>query len=276
MSTEKQQTVGTVVALWRYPVKSMQGEELNAIRITERGLVGDRVYALIDGETGKIVSAKNPKKWPHLFDFRAAFVEPPEGCGPVLPARITFPDGTAVTSTAPELNSMLSQGLGREVALESLPPKEPRLEEYWPDLEELDQRDTVTDEPMPPGSFFDGAPVHLLTTAALDRLREAYSDGRFEVRRFRPNIVIRPDADTSGFVENEWVGRTLAIGEEVRLCIERPCPRCVMTTLPQSDLPADTGILRAAARTNQGHVGVYATVVHGGTIRRGDSVRIEG
>ena len=275
MTDARQGTVGTVVALWRYPVKSMQGEELNAARMTERGLVGDRVYALVDRETGKIVSAKNPKKWAQMFDFRAAFVEAPEGCGPLPPVQITLPDGTCVTSTATELNSVLSQVLGREVVLESLPPKKPQLEEYWPDLEELDQRDTVTDEPMPPGSFFDGAPVHLLTTAALDRLRAAYSDGRFEVRRFRPNIVIRPAAGPPSFVENEWVGWTLVIGEEVRLRIERPCPRCVMTTLAQSDLPADTGILRTAAQTNQGHVGVYATVVHGGVIRRGDAVCIE-
>ncbi len=68
---------GTVVSLWRYPVKSMLGEELNSSYVTERGLIGDRAYALIDQKTGKVASAKNPRKWGKLFDFRAAFIEDP-------------------------------------------------------------------------------------------------------------------------------------------------------------------------------------------------------
>ena len=76
------------------------------------------------------------------------------------------------------------------------------------------------------------------------------------------------------FIENVWVGHTLALGDQVRLRITGPCPRCVMTTLPQGDLPADPGILRTAAQHNQASVGVYASVVHGGTVRRGDAVRL--
>ena len=109
----------------------------------------------------------------------------------------------------------------------------------------------------------------------MDRLRELNPQGRFEVRRFRPNIVVAPDAGARGFVENDWIGHTLAIGSEVRISITGPCPRCVMTTLPQGDLPKDPGILRTAARHNQVHVGVYGTVLKGGTLRRGDLVRIE-
>ena len=142
-------------------------------------------------------------------------------------------------------------------------------------MEGLDHRDAVTDESMPPGTFFDLAPIHLLTTATLDRLRALYPQGRFEVRRFRPNIVVALEGERQEFVENGWVGRTLRLGSEVRLRITRPCGRCVMTTLPQSDLPHDPGILRTAVRNNQGHVGVYATVLQGGTIRRGDAVRLE-
>jgi uncharacterized protein YcbX len=127
---------------------------------------------------------------------------------------------------------------------------------------------------MPLGTFFDLAAVHLLTTATIDRLRELYPQGRFEARRFRPNIVVEP-AGEKGFVENAWIGHTLAIGSEVRLSVTGPCPRCVMTTLPQGDLPKDPGILRTAAQHNQVHVGVYASVLRGGTIRRGDTVRVE-
>lgn len=127
---------------------------------------------------------------------------------------------------------------------------------------------------MPPGTFFDLAIVHLLTTATIDRLRALYPQGRFEARRFRPNIVVATGPDHQGFVENDWIGHKLAIGDQVRLQITGPCPRCVMTTLAQGDLPSDPGILRTAARHNQVNVGVYADVIADGTIRRGDRVTL--
>ena len=140
-------------------------------------------------------------------------------------------------------------------------------------MEGLDHRDAVTDFALPEGTFFDCAVVHVLTIATLDRLRELYPQGRFEVRRFRPNIVLKPASGERTFVENAWVGHTLAIGDEVRVSITGPCARCVMTTLPQGDLPRDPGILRTAAQHNKVQVGVYAAVLRGGTIRRGDPVR---
>ncbi len=142
-------------------------------------------------------------------------------------------------------------------------------------MDGLDHRETVTDEEMPSETFFDLAVIHMLTTATIDRLRELYPAGRFEVRRFRPNIVVEPAAGETTFVENSWIGRTLILGDEVRLSISGPCPRCVMTTLPQGDLPKDVGILRTAAQHNQANVGVYATVLQGGMVRRGDPVRFQ-
>lgn len=147
-------------------------------------------------------------------------------------------------------------------------------EEYWPDMEGLDHRDTVTEWELPAGTFFDLAVIHVLTTATIDRLRALYPQGRFEVRRFRPNIVVATAPEAQGFVENDWIGHSVAIGDGVRLRVTGPCPRCVMTTLPQGDLPKDAGILRAVAQHNQANVGVYADVVAGGTVRRGDSVTI--
>jgi uncharacterized protein YcbX len=114
-----------------------------------------------------------------------------------------------------------------------------------------------------------------LTTATLDRLRDAYSQGRFEAHRFRPNIVARADNGEKDFVENVWIGIELAIGDTVRLSVTGPCPRCVMTTLPQGDLPMDVGILRAAAQHNQANVGIYASVKQGGKVRLGDSISLE-
>jgi uncharacterized protein YcbX len=282
METEPSQSpvaqadTGSVVALWRYPVKSMMGEELNASEVTERGLVADRQFALRDRETGKIVGAKNPRKWGNFFDYRAAFVEPPQS-GSTMPAvRITLPDGTIATSGEDDLEETLSRALGHEVTFEEANPRVEggKAEEYWPDMEGLDYRDTVTDFDLPEGSFFDLAVVHLLTTATLDRLRGLYPEGRIEVRRFRPNIVVATRPEEQGFVENDWIDRTISIGDEVRLRVSGPCPRCVMITLAQGDLPKDSGILRTAAQNNHANVGVYADVVKGGTVRRGDRVTV--
>ena len=212
----------------------------------------------------------------NFFDFRAAYVEPPEAGSELPPVRLTLPDGTLVTSDQPDLPRILSEALGREVAFARAggngDASGATAEEYWPDMEGLDYRDTVTEWELPTGTFFDLAVVHVLTTATLDRLRELYPERRFEVRRFRPNIVVA--SDESGFVENDWIGHMIAIGDEVRLRITGPCPRCVMTTLPQGDLPKDPGILRAAAQNNEANVGAYADVVEGGAIRRGDTVAI--
>jgi MOSC domain-containing protein len=271
-------TQGSVASLWRYPVKSMLGEELSAIEVTERGLLGDRAYALVDSADGKAATAKTPRKWPTLFGFRAIVMEPRQpGDGPPS-VRITLPDGTTATSQQTDLDQVLSRALGRTVTLNAAGPSHAgtvNAEEYWPDMEGLEHRDTVTDFTLPEGTFFDCAVVHVLTTATRDRLHQLYPQGRFEVARFRPNIVVAPAPGEKDFVENAWVGHTLAIGESVRLNVTGPCIRCVMTTLPQGDLPRDPGILRTAAQHNKVSVGVYATVERGGTVHRGDAVRLE-
>ena len=274
MSNAAQIELGSVVSLWRYPVKSMMGEELNATEVTERGLLGDRAYALVDSSDGKVATAKNPRKWPRLFDFRANFIEPARAAAKVPPVRIALPDGTTVTSDQDDLNQILSKAVNREVKLRAAQRGEVNAEEYWPDMEGLDHRDTITDFTLPEGTFFDCASVHLLTTATLDRLRELYPKGNFAVRRFRPNIVVEPASGESSFVENAWIGHMLAIGNEVRLSITGPCGRCVMTTLAQGELPKDSGILRTAVQHNRGNVGLYAAVVSGGTIRRGDRLKL--
>jgi uncharacterized protein len=272
---EARAPVGSVVSLWRYPVKSMMGEGLNASCVTDRGLLGDRAYALVDEATGKVASAKNPRKWGKLFDFRASFVEPPKIGESMPPVRIVLPDGRSTSSDQPKVDACLSQALDARIRLVAASLEKPSYEEYWPDIEGRANRERVTDELMPPQTFFDAATVHVLTTATLDRLRQLYPEGRFEARRFRPNIVVEPFPAMKDFVENGWVGRTLHIGDEVRLKITRPCTRCVMTTLAQGDLPQDLGILRTAARFNNVIVGVYASVEQGGNLKRGDSVWVE-
>ena len=272
-----QQNVGSVISLWRYPVKSMMGEELNASEVTAGGLLGDRAYALVDSSDGKIASAKNPRKWPGLFSFRAALTDVPRRDEKVPPVQIVLPDGSVVHSGQPDVHKKISDTLKRGVELRAASPelRASTVEEYWLDMEGFDHRDTVTDFVMPAGGFFDGEVLHILTTATLDRLRMSYPEGRFETRRFRPNIVVQTPPGERDFVENAWVGRTVAIGDSVRLGIKRNCFRCVMTTLPQGDLPQDPGILRTVAQHNRAATGVYASVLQSGKIYRGDSVRLE-
>lgn len=269
--------LGTVAAIFRYPVKSMLGEDLDAAAIDEDGLIGDRAYALIDGADGKIVSAKNPRKWPRLFEFSAAFDGTPSSGVVLPPVRITLPDGSQVLNSQPDVNQVLSQALGREVTLRARDhaPHAPRGEEYWADLEGFRERDTVTEFSLRAGTFFDAGVIHVLTTSTLNRLGSFYPQGVFDPRRFRPNIVVRSSDDSAGFIERELLERTLAIGEEVRLHITKRCSRCVMTTLAQHELHNDTGILRTVAQQNEAVVGVYATVVRGGTVRSGSTISVE-
>jgi uncharacterized protein YcbX len=251
----------------------MMGEEINASAVTPMGLFGDRAYALRDADTGKIVSAKNPKKWPNLFSYRATYLSPPDATQPLPPVRVTLPDGTTAVSSSDDFAPTVSGALGRPVTLLSSAPPDGQLEEYWPVTDFLPHQDAVTDEAMPSGTFFDLAILHLLTTSTIDALRKNYPEGRFEPRRFRPNLIINTDGQT-GFVENEWIGKTLAIGDQVKIQITGPCPRCVMTTLPQGDLPKDPGILKTAARFNEVRIGVYASVVQTGVIHIGDKVLV--
>ena len=286
-----QSQAGVVASLWRYPVKSMRGEELGRTLVGERGLLGDRAYALVDSSDGKVATAKNPRKWPNLFAFHATLVPRAgkgEGGDPDGHSlRIVLPDGQVVTGEQSDVDERLSEALNRTVTLAATEQGRPapgrtsistawsgKSDMYWPDIEGLPYREAVTDFDLPAGTFFDCATVHLLTTATLARLRHSYPEGRFEIPRFRPNIVVEPVSDEGTFIENSWVGRTVEIGSEVRLAVTGQCGRCVMTTLPQGDLPEDRGILRTIVRQNHGRIGVYAAVLRGGTIHRGDQVRV--
>jgi uncharacterized protein YcbX len=275
---------GSVRSVWRYPVKSMLGEELEACEVTERGFRGDRAFALVDTEDGKVASAKNPRKWARLFECRATFSD--DGSE----VRITLPDGATVSARDPAAADILSVVLGRKTTLRQSVTGPPVIEELW--LDGAPDGRAVTDETIargsPAGTFFDYAVVHLVTTGTLARLSEFYPQGRFDVRRFRPNLVVSTPDGEAEFVENGWTGKTVAIGDSVRLAVTDPCARCVMTTLAQEDLPTDPEILRTAARHNSlvggegrgpnggyaASVGVYARVLSGGTVRRGDPVRV--
>lgn len=266
--------VGEVISLRRYPVKSMKGEELAAARVGMQGIVGDRHFAFRDVETGKIVSAKYPAKWGKIFDLPVSWIRSPEESKePVV--RFQLPGGEWRRSDDPSAAEPLSALFGRKVTLLSSAIDGACLEEYWPDIEGLAHREATTDEKMPAGTFFDAAPIHLITTATLRALRELYPEGLFEARRFRPNFLIALPDGERGFVENLWIGKRLRIGDSLRLEVTMGCGRCVMTTLAQGDLPQDPGILKTAARHNRAEVGVYAKVLSEGRVWRGAPVVIE-
>ncbi len=275
--------LGLVAGIHRYPVKSMAGEALGAARVLAgHGVQGDRAFAVIDGETGRVASAKHPRRWGGLLEYTAQFAAPlvdEQRDGPVV---ITAPDGRTARSDG-EADDLLSSALGRAVRLSARPPAQALYDEARPGAD--DSRGEPLAVGAGTGTFFDFAPVHLVTTASLTRLRELRPGSQFEVARFRPNLVIDTGAAV-GFVEHAWLGQVIAVGDEVRLCVTFPCPRCVMVTLAQGSLPADAAVLRTAAEHNPqffallakrvAAVGVYATIVRGGTVRAGDAVRLEG
>ncbi|MEL6931154.1 MAG: MOSC domain-containing protein [Cyanobacteria bacterium J06600_6] len=271
----KRTLVGNLESLWRYPVKSMQGEELGASEIGTKGLLGDRTYALWDVKTERIASAKNPHKWSSLLNCHAALERSPKVGQPTPRVNISLPNGVTATSEQHNINTLLSNWIEREVTLLSTVPKTPYLEQYWPDIEGTAYQDTVTQLFMPTGTFFDSCSIHAITTATLDRLQELYADGDFAPRRFRPNLLINTQSAQADFVENDWVGHILSIGKSVRLKIDTACPRCVVTTLAQKGLTQDLTILKTAAQYNKVIAGIRLSVIQGGTIYQNDSVWLE-
>lgn len=263
--------LGTVSALARFPVKGMQGEHLNSALVTGGGIVGDRAYALADAD-GKIGTPKLPRKWPGLLQSRARYLAQPDAHR-VPPAEITLPDGERLMTDDPEAAARLTRMVGRPVSLITEKPAGLTLES--PPLGQVPESDDVDLLQLPvPNGFFDLGSLHLLTTATLSRLRELEPAARFEPRRFRPNIIVQSPDGVGGFAENEWQGKSVAIGDEVRIRVTMPTIRCVVTTMPQDDLPYDPAVLKTAAAHNNAFVGVYAQVEQGGTVRIGDEVRL--
>lgn len=241
--------------LWRYPVKSMGGERLAAAGVAPRtGLEGDRTFAIIDGETGTVVSGKYPRRWGELLGYTARLFD-----GQL---RIVLPDGKKVTER--DAAAAIAAALGRRVMLSATASTRPGYQE-------LQANGQVTIEHMAgaaPNTFFDYAPVHLVTTASLRAVQAALPAAQIDRARFRPNVVI-DTGDETGLVEHAWVGRRLAIGATVVLDILSACKRCVMTTLAQPGLDAEPLILKRFPE-----VGVYAAVLTGGDVRAGDDVRL--
>lgn len=263
-----------VATLFRYPVKSMMGEELNSCEILEKGLLGDRAYGVIDEETGKLANAKNPKKWPDMFRYLASFTEPLKLDNLVPPVRITMPNGESIVSNQQDLNDRLTESFQRSVSLSSPSPATTKFEGYAPEgIKELENSGTVFSRNSSINTFFDTGIVHIITTASIDALRQLAPTSRIESRRFRPNIIVDV-LEEEGFVEQDWIDRVILIGDKVKLKVVRSTKRCIMTTLSQGDLPNDPNVLRTLAQKNSANFGIYAEVLQTGRIQIGDKVVI--
>lgn len=286
---------GRVNEIWRHPVKSMQGERLDATRLGPLGVPGDRGWAIRDEGRGGIVGGK---KIAALMQCKARYLEAPTGAEAVMPApEIETPDGARFLADATDANARLGAALGRTVTLHPRHPASdlahhlraaPDSTDFETELRAIFGREK--DEPLPdlsvfppeilqyespPGTYFDAFPVLLVTDSTLRRLAELAPASRVDVRRFRPNFVLANDDVAAGFPETGWIGRTLRIGE-ARLRITAPCPRCVMITHPFADLPKDSALMRTVVREANQCVGAYAAIETPGAVRVGDAFALEG
>ncbi|HVY64560.1 MAG TPA: MOSC domain-containing protein [Gammaproteobacteria bacterium] len=228
--------LGVVRELWRYPVKSMGGEACESLRVEQRGAQGDRRFAVRDAK-GKLGSGKTTRRFRRmdgLLEFRAS--------GSEHGADIAFPDGRTLRSDDAAVHEALSAVLAEPVTL-------------------------VQEAQV---SHLDAAPIHIVTTAALEWIGNSLPDVRIDARRFRPNLVI--ETDGTGVVELGWIGRRLRVGDEVVLEVAGRTERCAMVALPQGDLEMDPRVLHALALCTDVCFGVYAHVVATGSMRLHDAV----
>jgi uncharacterized protein YcbX len=294
----------SVRELWRYPVKSMAGERLDASDVGSNGFLSDRAWAVVDAKSGEI---HNAKRFPRLMQ-----------CAAVSRGQhvdITFPDGTTISSDSPELAAKLSELMGHAVTLEPLRPASDRAfyrrrdpgssvigkiarsrkvrgmigwaanrglvggdiraefgrekEESLPDMRDVPAE--VFEYYTPPGTFFDVFPIHVLTTSALALMRQLNPNSDWDVRRFRPNVVIDTGTDAEQ-TEAQWIGRTVRIGT-FAIRGEIMTMRCAMPIHPQRELPQDPSILRTIVREADHCLGLYASVAEPGRVTVGDEVR---
>ncbi len=273
----------SVANIYRYPVKSIMGEALSEADIGEFGIAGDRGWAVRDEKRGGI---RGGKKIPQLMTLAAQ-------SGPAAPL-ITAPDGDSASASSEGINEWLSDKLNHPVTLWPLLPAE-QLDHYRrgaPDTEDFEQElravfGRLPDEPLPdltgfeellefespPGTYFDAFPISVMSQQSLATMNQLNGDSLFDVRRFRPNLLVDISGSDHPFPEQAWVGKTLSIGS-VKLKIEMTCPRCSMTTHGFDDLPQDAQIMRKLVANSEGNLGTYASVVQAGKVFAGDSVSV--
>lgn len=242
-----------VVGLWRYPVKSLQGEALEAAEVEADGVTGDRRWGIRDARTGRILTAR---RRPELLAASATY----DGDEPV----ITLPDGRTVAGPGARTDRRLSEWLASPVSLVASAGEAGRAEFF---ADATDDASEAIEWTMPVGRYVDAAPILVLTTASLRAGAARHPAGTWDARRFRPNVLI--DVEGDGWVEDSWVGRRVRVGN-VTLGPTEPCTRCTMVTRPQPGLATDVDIFRTLARHHGGRFGVWSVVLVPGGVSVGD------
>src|SRR5215216_5442708 len=247
--------IGTIKQIWRFAVKSMAGEQLEACTVGMRGIPGDRGWAIRNETAGKLATGS---RFPLLMQCSARYREPPVN-GFIPQADMQLPDGVQIGTDLIDVNARLTELLGKTVSLCQLRS----------DSEEQSSIQLSSAR----GTYFDVAPIHVLTSASLAEMRRLHTTADWDVRRFRPNFFVETDAGIEGLIEAEWGGRKLRMGDVELLC-EIPCERCAMANNAQEGLPKDGSILRTIAKEANTNLGVYASVLKSGKARTGDIVEL--
>jgi uncharacterized protein YcbX len=275
--------VGTVKALYRYPVKSMAGERLEAVGLGPLGTVGDRVFGLRE-TAGRVLTAKRTRVLLEYSATRSTDAESDDGQS----VTIKTPDGELISTGDPvQASARLSELLERDVTLESPNFSQENFGELdaetifagIPIAQALEGKarqlpDDADRYGLAPGTFFDSAHLHLLTTGTLRHLGSLIDDENLDVRRFRPNIFVETVPELAGFIEDEWIDARLHIGNTVEVTDIWPTLRCVMTTVAQSDVPRDLRVLKTIVHEHETSLGAFAAVGRQGTVRVGDLVTL--
>jgi hypothetical protein len=248
-----------IAELWRYPVKSLLGERLSALRLVDDGVEGDRMWGIQDRSDGRILTARRE---PRLL-FASSRLAAPD-----LPV-ITLPDGQEIAGTGPATDAALSAWLEKPVTLVAASESDAARAEYFADA--TDDASRAIEWTMPKGRFVDAFPVLVMTTAGLRSGAAAYPAGTWDVRRFRPNILIRLDGE--GWIEDDWAERRLSVGS-ARLIPRRRCIRCTMVNRAQPGLDRDVNIYKTLHRTHGGDGGMWTQVMQPGSISEGDVVEV--
>lgn len=242
-----------VAGLWRYPVKSLQGEPVETLTVQVDGVVGDRTWGIRDEATGRILTAR---RRPAML--AAAAVD--DGGTPV----ITLPDGTQLAGPGRSTDRVLSDWLGGAVSLVSSTGRSGRAEFF---ADATDDTSRAIEFKMPEGRYVDAAPLLVLTTASLRAAAALHPTGAWDARRFRPNVLL--DIEGDGWVEDDWIGRQVTLGT-ARLVPSEQCVRCTMVTREQPGLPEDRDVFRTLARHHAGRFGVWSDVLEPGVVDLGD------
>jgi len=249
-----------VAQLWRYPVKSLLGERMPSLQLIGDGVDGDRMWGIQDHSGGRVLTARRE---PRLL-FASSRLSA-DGAFPV----ITLPDGQELTGTGPATDAALSAWLGKPVTLVGAADCGAARAEYFADA--TDDTSRAIEWTMPKGRFVDAFPLLLMTTAGLRGSTAAYHGGAWDVRRFRPNILV--DLDGEGWLEDAWADRQLSVGS-AQLLPGRRCVRCTMVNRAQPGLVRDVNIYKTLHATHGGEAGMWTQVLKPGIVSEGDFIQV--